>query len=670
VLVLDMEKIVRDMKSQLGLPLRLAAVILLSVLIARPSFAVERLMEMDLEQLMNVEVTSASKFKQKLGQAPSSVSVVTSDEIRKYGYRTIDDILRSLRGFTVNNDRNYSYAAVRGFGRTGDYNSRILLLVDGHRVNTNIDDSVMLGTGFVIDIDLIDRMEVVRGPSSSLYGSNAFFAVVNLITKKGNAIKGVELAGSAGSYDTYTGRATWGKKLSDDAEIILSGSGLKSKGQDLYFKEFDDPTTNNGVAHNTDRDSNRRFFSTFSYRDFTVQGAYATRTKDVPTASFGTDFNNIHNDTTDSYGYLDLKYEHEFDNRLNLLARTSYNNYYYEGNYIYSGVTNKDYQKGEWWTGEVTAIKTIFESHRLTGGMDYQLNSRQYQSNRDVYPPAIYDSENKQSRRWAAYLQDEFSILNNLVLNAGVRFDEYSTFGSTTNPRAALIYTPLEKTIFKLLYGTAFRAPNLYELYYTAPGQKGNPSLKPETIRTYEFVYEQYFLDRYRMTTGAFYYKVSDMITQVTDQNDGLDVFRNVGSSTAKGLEFELEGKWKNGLEGRVSYTQQNVTDETTRSRPVNSPVHLAKFNLVVPILRDKLFSGLDLQYTSSRKTLAGPSVGGYMLANFTLFSREIIKGIDVSASVYNLFDKKYADPAAPEHVQSSIVQNGINYRLKMTWRF
>jgi iron complex outermembrane receptor protein len=149
-----------------------------------------------------------------------------------------------------------------------------------------------------------------------------------------------------------------------------------------------------------------------------------------------------------------------------------------------------------------------------------------------------------------------------------------------------------------------------------------------------------------------------------------LDTYRNTGSSTAKGLEFELEGKWKNGFEGRASYTHQDVKDDTTRTRPINSPVHLAKFNLIVPVMKDKLFSGLELQYTSSRKTLSGPSTGGFVLANFTLFSREIIKGIDVSGSVYNLFDKKYADPAAPEHVQSSIIQNGINYRLKMTWRF
>jgi outer membrane receptor for ferrienterochelin and colicins len=651
----------------------LAAILLLICALTAPvtgTEGVKDLTELSVEQLMNIEVTSASKFKQKLGEAPSSVSIVSSDEIRKYGYRTIDDILRSVRGFTVNNDRNYSYAAVRGFGRTGDYNSRVLFLVDGHRINNNVDDSAILGTGFILDIDLIDHLEVVRGPSSSLYGSNAFFAVVNVITKKGNALSGAELSGEAASFDTYKGRATWGKKLGSDTEILVSGSGLRGKGQDLYFKEFDDPATNNGVARHADGDKNRSLFSTLSYRDLTLQGAYVTRTKDIPTASFGADFNTTHNDTTDNYGYLDLKYEHEFENKINLLARTSYNNYYYEGNYIYGGVTNKDYQRGEWWTGEVTAVKAFSERHRLTGGADYQLNTRQYQSNRDVFPASLYFSDSKQSRRWAGYLQDEFFILKNLIINAGVRFDHYSTFGGTMNPRAALIYTPLDKTIFKLLYGTAFRSPNLYELYYAGPGQKGNTSLKPETIRTYELVYEQYFLDKYRMTTGAFYYKVSDMITQITDPGDGLDAFRNTGSSTAKGMEFELEGRWKSGLEGRVSYTRQNVTDDATRTRPINSPVHMGKFNLIVPVLKDKLFSGLELQYTSSRKTLTGPGTGGFVIANFTLFSRDIMKGVDVSASVYNLFDKKYADPAAPEHIQSSIGQDGINYRLKMTWRF
>ena len=125
------------------------------------------LTEMSLEDLMEIEVDSvygASKYLQKVTQAPASISIVTAEEIQKYGYRTLADVLRSVRGFYITYDRNYSYVGVRGFARPGDFNSRILVLVDGHRVNDNIFDQAFLGTDFPVDIDLIDRIEVIRGP--------------------------------------------------------------------------------------------------------------------------------------------------------------------------------------------------------------------------------------------------------------------------------------------------------------------------------------------------------------------------------------------------------------------------------------------------------------------------------------------------------------------------
>jgi iron complex outermembrane receptor protein len=138
------------------------------------------LFDMSLEELMDVEIYSASKYSQKASEAPSSVTVITAEEIKLYGFRNITDILKMVPGFYDTYDRNYSYLGVRGFGRPGDYNSRILVLIDGHRLNDNIGDTVLAGNEFPLDIDLIDRVEVVRGPGSALYGSNALFAVVSV----------------------------------------------------------------------------------------------------------------------------------------------------------------------------------------------------------------------------------------------------------------------------------------------------------------------------------------------------------------------------------------------------------------------------------------------------------------------------------------------------------
>lgn len=155
------------------------------------------LSEVSLEQLGRIQVYTASNHLQSSGDAPSSVTVITANQIQEQGYRTLADILRTVRSFFVTYDRNYSSLGVRGFARPGDYNTRVLLLVDGHRLNDDVYDEAMIGTEFPIDIDLIERIEIVRGPVSSLYGSNALFAVINIITKQAKDLNGLEWSNRA-----------------------------------------------------------------------------------------------------------------------------------------------------------------------------------------------------------------------------------------------------------------------------------------------------------------------------------------------------------------------------------------------------------------------------------------------------------------------------------------
>jgi outer membrane receptor for ferrienterochelin and colicin len=133
------------------------------------------LTQLSLEELLNVRVYAASKHLESVNDAPSSITIVTAEEIQEYGYRTLADILERVRGFYITYDRYLSYVGVRGFGRLGDWNSRVLLLIDGNRINENVLGQALLGTEFPLDVDLIQRVEIVRGPSSSLYGAEAFF---------------------------------------------------------------------------------------------------------------------------------------------------------------------------------------------------------------------------------------------------------------------------------------------------------------------------------------------------------------------------------------------------------------------------------------------------------------------------------------------------------------
>ncbi len=632
----------------------------------------------DEESVFFFEVPSiytASKHEQKVTEAPSSVSIITADEIEKYGYRTLAEILESVRGMYTTFDRNYSYLGVRGFARPADYNTRVLVLVDGVRLNDAVYDTGAIGTEFILDVDIIERIEIIRGPSSSLYGTNAFFGVVNIITKRGRDLQGPELSTSVGSLETYKGRLSYGDKFSNGIEVFLTGTYYDSKGQEeLYYKEFDDPETNNGIAEKCDADDVVSFFAKIAYGDFTLEGGHAERDKRVPTGAYGVLFNEPGTYTTDEQGFLALKYDHTLENQQNILARINYNHYYYYGAYMYDYgtgqpdiVTNEDHAKGDWITGEVQYTVPLFDRHHVVVGTEYRNNFRQVQQNFDIYE--VYLDDERDSYYWGLFANDEFQILDQLVLNAGVRYDYFETFGGTTNPRVALIYNPLEKTALKALYGRAFRAPNASELYYHDAGytQKPSEDLEPETINSYEFIIEQYITDQLFGTVNGFYYQINDLITLVTDPSDDLLIFRNVEEIEAMGVEFGLEGRLDRGARGRISYAYVETEDKGTEDVLSNSPKHLAKLNLIAPVIEEKLFTAAEFQYMSKRKTLSGKYTDEYIVVNLNLSTQLLDNRVKASVGVYNIFDKEYYDPASEEHIQEAILQDGRTFRVTLT---
>jgi len=611
-------------------------------------------------------VYSASKYEQKVTEAPSAVTIITADEIKKYGYRTLADILQSVNGFYVTFDRNYNFLGVRGFNRPGDYNTRVLLLMDGHRLNDNIYESAAIGTESIVDVDLIDRVEIIRGPSSSLYGTNAFFGVVHVITKRGRDIRGMEVSTGLGSYDSYRGRLTYGNKFQNGLEWLASGSVSSSDGhQTLFFKEFDDPTTHNGIAKNVDDEAFYRLFTKASFSAFSLESSYIRRSKTIPTGAFGTVFNSHQNQTIDERGFVDLKYETQLAAQIGLTARLYYDRYYYRGDYLYEAppevshkLLNQDATTGEWWGGEVKVTKRLWDSHKFTLGSEYRDNFTQKQRNYDVDPFASYLNEDQSSQIWAFYLQDEFAFWDRFILNAGVRYDYYDSFGSSVNPRLALIYS-LKNTTIKLLYGEAFRAPSAYEQFYAGGGLRANPNLQPEDITTYELVIEHYFNRYLHASITGYYYTINGLISQTLDPNEEVFSFKNVESIEAMGTEFSLEGKWPSGFESRIGYALQDTENRDTHHSLTNSPQHLVKINLIAPVLAEKVFVGLDTYYVSARRTLADNSASDYFTVNLTLFAQQLIKGTEMTLNFRNLFDQRYGDPGAGEHRQDIIEQDG-----------
>jgi iron complex outermembrane receptor protein len=614
------------------------------------------------DDLKRSDVSVASRHVQATSQAPGSITILTSEDIAKYGYRTLADALESVPGFYVSSDRTRSYLGIRGFNQ-GDLNSRVLLLVDGHRVNNNLSDSAFIGTDFLLDVDLIDKIEVIRGPGSVLYGNNAFFGVIDVHTKRGSGLGTAEISGEYGSYDTYKGRATYGNAFKNGIEFLLSGTIYDSAGQEqLFYKEFISPATNYGVAKSRDDEAFEQVFGSIRYSDFALEGAFSTRDKGDPTAPFGSAFNSSQNRDYETRSYVNLKFDHKFSDDLDVNAQLYYDRFEFEGDLFYTDPTlalDKDVQIGEWWGAEAQVSKRFFDKHTITFGAEYRDDFHQ---ERTGYENDVqFDNHQASRESYGVYLQTELTINTNLLLNAGGRYDWYSTFGYSLNPRAALILQPWDTTAIKAIGGTAFRGPNFFELTY-------NNRLAPETITTYELVYEQKYGAHLRSALSLYYNQISDLITF---QNN---TYRNIEGADAKGVEVELDGTWARGLSTRLSYAYQETSDDRTGAVLTDSPRHLVKANVSVPLpipgFKQNVYADLEGQYTSSRVTLFGTEASGFGLVNFTLFSRDLLKGLEVSGSVYNLLDKRYSDPASPFHQQDLIEQNGRTFRIKATYRF
>lgn len=616
-------------------------------------------------------VFAASKYEQKLSEAPSSVSIVTAEEIRKYGHRNLADILRSVRGFYTSNDRSYTYVGVRGFGRPGDYNSRILLLVDGYRTNDNVYEQAFIGNESIIDADMIERVEVIRGPSSSLYGTNAFLAVVNVITKRGRDLKGGELSGELASFNTWKTRLSYGQRLENGQEYLLSASYYDSQGQRLHFPEYN--STNNGIAERGDDERYQNFFVKHAAADFTLTAASVKREKGLPTAVYGTVFNDPRTRVTDPrLTFINLKYEHDFSRDAQLMLRVGYNSYDYADDYVYPGFVAHDEAHGRWLTTEAVLSTRIAERHRVVAGLEDQHNSRQDQSSVDN-AATVYFRDERASNRWAVYAQDEYRVSDRFIVNFGIRHDRYEGFGGTTNPRIGLVYLAAKETAFKFLYGQAFRAPNNYELYYNDSNvtQKANPLLRPETIDSYELVVEHSLRRNLRASASLYSYTVQNLIDFETDPLDGLLVYRNVDRVDTAGLEIELEGRFHARLDGRLSYAYQENEVASSGQVLTNSPQHLVKLNLSTPLIVDKLLASFETQYVSQRATVGGSHTGSFAVSNLVLTSRHWIEKFDLTFGVYNLFDREYADPVSNAYVPiDAVQQDGRAYRLKLKLDF
>lgn len=639
-------------------------------------------LSMGLAQLMDIPVYAASKHKQSTREAPSSVTIVTRDEIQRYGYRNLGELLQAVPGFYVSQNRGSTgFVGTRGINRTTDYGARFLLQVDGHRMTDPVYGGLPNQQDFPLDLDLIERVEIVRGPGSSLYGSNAVFGIINVVTRRGSDIKGAETSFSTGSLSTNSARLSYGIESKGGAEILFSGTLYGSSGNgDLYFAEFDHPAGGrDGYARNIDADHAGSLFGRVSYKGFSLTTGYADREKQIPSGRFNAIFGDPTDTNWEKRTYTAAEYSHTLPADWELLARASFDRYRYKGNIPMLTQQGEpfDYKTdidARWLRGELQASRTFSKHHRLTMGGEYH---SVYDVNAHLYYAAqgfFYGDRYKTDARFASfglYIQDEFRVSDDILISMGLRLDNYDTFGESINPRLGVIYSPWKQTTFKLLYGTAFRAPVLSEMFYQKLDDERNinPFLEPEKITSYEGIWEQRLTPWLQTSLSLYRNEIRDII-EFSPEADTITTYyhANMGETNVNGVEAAIQAGKDQGIRGRLSYAYANVEVENTGCATDNSPKHLIKGKLLIPLGSERYTAALEAHYVSSRYDVRGEKTGDYWIANLNLFAQPLSDQLDLSFGVYNLFDEQYFDPASSLPFQTE--QDGRTVRFKLSYRF
>lgn len=607
----------------------------------------EDLMNMPLEKLVEVEVliTGASKYAEKASESPSIVEIITAEDIHRYGYRSLAEALNGLHGIYSSSDRNYNTVGVRGFNMTGVSNSRILIMIDGRRMNENVYDAAYLGEEFMLDMGLIDHIEFIPGPGSSIYGANAMMGVVNVVSKKGNDINGTQVETGIGSFNTGLARATYGKSYKNGANVLVSASGYISGGQDdLYYPEFDSFFTNNGIAHNLDDEYSKRLYGKVQKDNVTVTAGYQSRYKKNPTAPYVTLFNTQGNDTVDTQIYGEVRYNKALNEYSSVEFRTYLQSYDSQLQYPYSFFGNyveTTTYAGQWGGAEATYVTSAIDGHKIVVGGEFQYDFHQRMYDSDIFN--VYQDSDRSGLRSGLFAQDSYQILDNLVLSAGLRLDQHHMIDNVQlNPRLGLIWNPKPSTTVKLLYGSAFRAPNVYERDYDAfTFWAANPDNEEEHIKNYEAVVEWKGSDGYRVNGSVFYNLFTDVLNKNNDPlSPDFRKYTNTGNLTSTGVELGVEKKWDNGREAKLSYNHTEYLEHTgTAFGPVDSPKNVAKLRYMEPFFADRFKLAVENIFVGRRKTLGLRDADSYNLFNVNITADNWFLGADYSLGIYNAFD-------------------------------
>lgn len=672
--------------------------------------------ELSIEELMNVKVVTASRSEQKISEAPSTMLVITAQQIKERGYEELDDALRDIPGLDLVH-LSVQFPSIRTFrGMYGDENRRILFMIDGIIENSIIGGFEMGGPAY--SLHNVERIEIIWGPGSALYGANAFSAVINMITFKGGDINGLKFQRGFGSYNTSLEKAMFGVKKSN-LELSFSGSLFRTDGPRYTNR---DPNYSNAYVDNAWSFNGNMSYTykknktTLGFRAFDTPSGLGTHTNS-PTQLLGLPSQG--NGNTGELGSLSssirgekaalwapftrtvfIQNEFASNQKFSVFSRVYYRETgLSDRSYTYSTIDGKVVNRtlrahySNRIAGEISTNYIVNKFHNFFAGVQLFQDNLELDY-RGVNPDSRIDTINyiPITNIFSTYKPRKFIIQNNIgayaqyVINTtflnktnftiGGRYDDNSVYGSIINPRLGLVNKPNKKTTLKLLFGTAFRAPTNAELYNTAPIRIANPDLKPEKIKTYEVNYIYMFSEFFIMQTNLFHNDLTNIIVADIPIGGGFTQNQNAGSATVYGLETKMDIVFTKYFSSFLNFTYQEGKQNNGIIESNIPNIAKVKGNIGLSVNLAQLINiSVIANWVGDRSVPSTNPLGkvdGYFITNLVISTKKIFDNrVSASLNIRNLFNQTYLDPgirsADGNLFSTALEQPGINELFKIS---
>ncbi|RZV60141.1 MAG: TonB-dependent receptor [Pseudomonadales bacterium] len=703
--------------------------IIVLLALASQSFTLVASEEDDLLSLYDEEdlITIATGTQKQVRFAPSVATVITTDDIVASGARMLSEVLESVPGIHVGDALLFDDDLISIRGIQTSNNPQVLVQIDGVEIRHLF--TAARPAGFHLPLANVQRIEIIRGPGSAVHGADAFAGVINVITKTGADIGGVELGARYGAFNTQ--------------DVWLNAGNAIGAVDWAFSHEY---STTNG-------DHNRMVTSELPAAGQTWSGAFRSEYEIYNTqvkASVAGWTARLHNwrlqnggngpggaQVPDQQGFVETDY-YQFDlaNKSQLAADVALdarvgfhrgetaidnvlfpvgahpidnlgNPYGVAGGPAFrnfpDGVIGNPEGEAKVFDVDFAVLYTRFANHVLRFGAGY-LKEDVDAGERKNFGPGVLDTgsnpgqtvpatpvdvsdtqfaflQDVDREAYHVSIQDEIRLSNDLELTVGLRFDEFNDVGGAVNPRAALVWAADYNLTTKFLYGRAFRAPSFTELFSkNNPSQLGNPELQPETIDTYEAAVDYQFRPNWNIKANAFYYEIEDLIDFKLDLAQLGLVASNEKNQTGYGLELSSHWQASDSIALSANASVQKIEDKDSNEDIANVPT--AQFFAGLNWQPASGYNVRDFQmdfevhWISDRERVTGDprrDLASYTLVNVAARKAIANSGLSVAASVKNLLDKDAAEPSefGPLYVTSDYPIQGraafieLNYRLR-----